>query len=72
LGLQVPALRIRPIRVSDATLNDYPVDNIAFVDVLRNASKEAIYGSNTRVIAVYTKSRYRLKENTNPWIIRSI
>lgn len=42
-------------RVSDATLNQVVVGDISFVDIIRSISKSSIYGSNTGVIAVYTK-----------------
>lgn len=54
------------VKISDATLNDFPVDNIAFIDVLRNTSKANIYGSNTGVIAIYTKTAEGIKGNHKP------
>lgn len=49
--------------VSEATANTFPVDRIAFVDVLKGIRTSAIYGSSTGVFAIYTKSVSRVGTN---------
>lgn len=54
------------VEVDAQLMNNFPVQRVAFIDVLRSLNKSAIYGSGGNgVIAIYTKTNEQMAQSRN-------